>query len=566
MAYQINAAGCSCCHQCKVNCPVSAIRFKGSKYWIDPDKCIDCGICADICHNCVISKVGEEPKAAEKHELIKRECDVLVVGGGGSGLIAAAKAACETGKKVIVIEKSKKCGGNTWYAGGFRIHYSKLLAEAGEPDNRMEDIRKFMIDTLWAEDHHLVYNVYHATEHLCDWMREKCGCEDNFVVGTTPWGGKGLMVNTEGAPKFKRPDTSIGPGGGGSFIVWKMLEMCKQFGVEILTEHAATKLITDDTGAVTGVLASDPGGETEISCKVCIMSTGCFSHDPELQAKANPTSAMEGEPIHYFSVPSCTGDGIKMASAIGADIDYKNMKALSLGPAHHPFGFAGVCISRENEVMFVNANGKRWANETDNTMVLRHRFLEQPKFINWAVCDSNIAKITTDRLIQMRRDGDAGVALFKNYLNEIEEECQLDTPTKKADTLEELAQLMGVPADTFVAEVERYNQFCRTGNDEDFFKAPEYMVPIEKPPFYAFFGKRFQENAAGGMKVNSDLQVLNSDGNPIKGLYATGDNCRGVLIGGDVGTDYVERMISACTFACASGYIAGENVIKYLDA
>ncbi|MBE6992166.1 MAG: FAD-binding protein, partial [Ruminococcaceae bacterium] len=110
MAYQINAAGCSCCHQCKVNCPVSAIRFKGSKYWIDPEKCIDCGLCAELCHNCVIAKVGEEPKAAEKHELIHRECDVLVVGGGGSGLIAAAKAACETGKKVIVLEKSKKCG------------------------------------------------------------------------------------------------------------------------------------------------------------------------------------------------------------------------------------------------------------------------------------------------------------------------------------------------------------------------------------------------------------------------------------------------------------------------
>lgn len=197
-------------------------------------------------------------------------------------------------------------------------------------------------------------------------------------------------------------------------------------------------------------------------------------------------------------------------------------------------------------------------------MVLRHRFLEQPRFINWAVCDSNIAKITTDRLIAQGRDGAAGVALFKNYLNEIEEESQLDMPTKKADTLEELAELMGVPVDTFVAEVQRYNEFCRTGNDVDFFKAPEYLVPIEKPPFYAFFGKRFQENAAGGMKINSSLQVLDTQGKPIDGLFATGDNCRGVLIGGDVGTDYVERMISACTFACASGYMAGENVVEYL--
>jgi len=473
-----------------------------------------------------------------------------------------------TGKKVIVLEKAKEPGGNTWYGGGFRIHYSKLQREAGMPDTRPEKIRDFLSKVQGQEDPQLVYNVFQATEKLADWLTADCGCERDFLYSESPaaWMGGLMFINVSGK-KYKRPDTSIGPGGHsmGSYIIEKMLAMVKKLGIEILTEHTAEKLIKDKTGAVTGVLARDPGGITEISCKACVLATGCFSRNKELLKRANPELAMPGEPVHFFSIPTCTGDGIKMAEEAGADIDYVNMRALSLGPAHHPFGFATVCICREPEVLFFNLNGKRWANEMGDHQTVQNLFHKQPGLVNYTIADSNIAKIIIDRLIATKKDGDDGVAIFKQYLTEIEEESKLDKPTKKANTLEELARLMGVPEKVFVAEIKRYNDFCRKGRDEDFSKAPEYLIPVEKPPYYAFFGKRFQENAMGGAKIDSTTRVLDKSGNPIPGLYAIGDNTRGIQLRRDaVGIENVERTISALTWCVASGIIASDALTEFL--
>ena len=86
MAYVIDQKNCSCCHRCRMECPADAIRFKHAKYWIDPEKCIECGSCQTVCHNGAIAGPGPADTAAP-HELTRLTCDVCVVGGGGAGIV-----------------------------------------------------------------------------------------------------------------------------------------------------------------------------------------------------------------------------------------------------------------------------------------------------------------------------------------------------------------------------------------------------------------------------------------------------------------------------------------------
>lgn len=562
MAYQIIQELCSGCHQCKVNCPVGAIRFKGVKYWIDPEMCIDCGECVTHCHNGIISKIGEPVQESTPHEPERLNVDLVVCGAGASGLVAAVKTA-QAGKKVVVLEKALEAGGNSWYAGAHRFHYTRYHREKGLPDKRDDLLRSVMDATGWKLDVQLFHNVLQSSEALIDWLCDECDCAEDFgpVFDERGEFRIELQNKTVNMKQFKLPDRSIGPSGFGPFIVLKMLDMCRKVGVEVRTNHEAAHLKTDENGAVCGVIANNPGGIVDISAKAVILATGCFSRNEEYLRRANPSIFTPGEPIHYFSVPTCTGDGIRMADEIGAQIDFENTRARNCGPAHHPFCYSALCVCRVPYVVNINMNGKRWASEQGRAESI---FIKQPGLIQYSVCDKSIIDRSIKELLEMGYDGEQGAAIFANYEQDIEEETKLDTPAKKADTLEELAELMGVPVEPFVNEIRHYNDMCRNGHDDDFFKEPRYLVPIENPPYYAFFGKRFQENAMGGVVIDSNTAVVRDDGSVIPGLYAIGDNCRGILVGLGPESDVVEGAVSSLTWSVTSGFLASKAVLDDL--
>lgn len=549
MAYEIVQELCSGCHRCRVECPQQAIRFKNSKYWIEPDKCISCGKCAKVCHNDCIHDPDKKEEISP-HELIKKDCDILVIGGGASGMMAAARAS-SLGKKVLVIEKNKEIGGCAWYAHVLRVHWSKWHEEAGMTDPRDDVYREFMKQTKGQVNGKLVRNILDADTEFVNWLIDEHDLGKDWKFGPLNFGGHGLICDYDWEYNHRRIDTTIGPGGTGWWMVNKCLSILKDNGGEILYYTAADKLIADEDGHITKVIAHDKGGDLEITCKALIMAAGTFSRNMELHKKFQPLieGGPDDEPVHLFACATCTGDGITMCEDIGADIDYVNARAGMFGPMRHPFGTASIAAACNWYGTKVQKTGEAFI---DPGPAVTSPLVDVPGRICYHIIDDEGVQMAVNDMMGRNPDvvGIDMDAILRNWRQELDTEISWGT-MYKANTLEELASQIGADADKLKAAVDSYN------ND------PKTKKKIEKGPFYAVFMKIFQENGIGGIVVDENMHVIRG-GRSVDNLFATGDNTRGEMVPGEVGNMYIEGTISALTFALCSGYIAGKNAAGML--
>lgn len=589
MAHVIDQAHCSCCHRCRVECPAQAIRFKGSKYWIDPEKCVDCGHCATVCHNGVISNPDAPAPKAEPHEKLVKTCDVLVIGGGAAGMAAAARAA-DSGKKVILLEKNHEIGGSAWYAHMFRSQWSVWHEADGIPDPRPKLYEQFMRKTENRVDGALVKNLLDADVDFVNWLITEHDLGKDYTFGPGPFNSKGLVGTYDAPYNHKRIDTTIGPGGNGWFLCMKLLGILEEHGGEVLCNTPAKHLLTDDGGRVIGALAEDAGGEIEVHAGATIVTAGAFTHNKELMKKFQPIFYTDdgSEPVHLFTCATCTGDGITMCDEIGADIDYVNRRVNLFGPARHPFGTCGLTASRGMSNLLITKDGDLYdapmgMTEVSPLSAVPGRYL-------WSVLDQKALDSAMERAKGQTPDA-VGVdmdRLYNNYQAEIDQEVAWGS-IKKADTLEGLAAELGIPAEKLLATVAEHNAHIhdpkpfgpppggddagpgglppKPGEEEEGGMFGPMDMPDPDPiavgPFYALFVKLFHENAVGGMATDSQVRVL-KQGQPIPGLYAAGDNIRGIMLPGAIGVQYIESVLSALTVAFCSGYLAGEEAVKYL--
>jgi len=230
------------------------------------------------------------------------------------------------------------------------------------------------------------------------------------------------------------------------------------------------------------------------------------------------------------NAPTITGDGIVMAKAVGADL--VGMGFAQLMPSSHPVDgslFSGIWGSAETQV-FVNKEGKRYVNEYAERDVLSKAALAQTDGIFYIICDNKIAK-------------NADVAGMEAKGNVV-----------VADTLEELAEKLGIPADTFVETIERYNSFVDAQKDDDFGK-PLFGEKIDEAPFVATPRSPSLHHTMGGVKIDTNTHVISTEGNVIDGLYAAGEVTGGLHAGNRLGGN-------AMTDFLVFGRIAGENAAK----
>lgn len=579
MAYVIDQVNCSCCHRCRVECPVDAIRFKNSKYWIDPEMCNDCGHCVEVCHNECISNPDTPEPVPVLHEKIKKKCDVVVMGGGAAGMAAAAKASA-LGAKVIVVEKGHEIGGSAWYAHNMRFQYSQWHKSAGLEDPRDKAYEKFMKKTEGKVNGKLLRRLLDANVEMLDWLisDHNLGNDYVFTMGDDggPFSVPGLASTYIWDYNAKRIDTAIGPGGNGWWFCNKLLSILEANGAEVLYKTAGTQIILGDEGKVSCVLAKDPGGEVEIECKACIVSAGAVSRNREIMNKMQPLFYDdEGqEPIHVFACSRATGDGVVMCEKIGADIDYVNCRVNLFGPMRHPYPCVSLNVARGG----INVNSVGDLFDADFEYTNTSKLVFQPGRYCWHIVDDAMAEANIIKpMFGEHKDVvniDEGKMLAK--WREIMAEEEESGSIVSADTIEGLGKKLGFDPQKFVTIIQDHNEKVpdnlvdlskeEVDFNEDGLPMLKGPVPkkIQKPPFYALRMKLFHENTMGGMTIDENTNVLNKEKKPIPGLYAAGDNTRGIMLPGDIGVQYIEAVITALTYAFNSGYISGTEAADYV--
>lgn len=434
------------------------------------------------------------------------EADVVVVGLGGAG-DAAAVSALDAGASVIVLEKTSAGGGSTRICGGlvYMGGGTPLQKQWGIEDT-VEDMKAYITAAAGPSADPELVDVFCANSlDLYDWLIEKGvtfdgGYEPGHVV-TAPEGIALTYSGNERSIQYT-PFAAPAPRGhtpnGGGAAICDALENQIASEATIMYETPATELVTDGNGTVIGVKAVNAEGKEVLvkANKGVVLAAGAFTFNDEMLADYAAQSLLVGGKT---GVPADSGDGILMGMKVGAAT--KSMSKTNIANFIYQHGDLSAGV-------LVNWNGVRFMSE-DWYGSWTGRYIAEltPESVNIIVDSDILAKIK-----------DAGL------------DWNLE-PAAQADTIEDLAEQLGLDPAVLSQTIAHYNELCDGGIDLDWGKSEEYLSGIRTAPFYAIDfsnGIRGWVHTCGGLKINANSEVLNLDGDPIPGLYAAGRTSCGV--------------------------------------
>jgi fumarate reductase flavoprotein subunit len=484
-----------------------------------------------------LANMNEIAMAAEEKQE-KLNADIVVIGAGGSGLMAAVSAAEAGIKNIILLEKVAKLGGCSTNIGVFFAVNSPLQKRSGINATAEQAFKEKMAHDHWRQNARLIRDTIERSGQVVQWLEDK-GLKFDQVRG---FAGTGSYGHDKNGGVF-----------GKEFI--KLLgAICKEQGIKILYETPAKKILTDRQGTVTGVLADSKGKELRISAKCIILASGGFGKNKDLLKKYFPYNV----DYETNSLPQMTGDSLLMAEEIGAIVD-DQLSILLMGAPVSSKYLPNVGLDQGFEIIAVNKDGERYYDEAltvnanynpdDYANTLRRQRNKE----YYLLCDSVIMKdAAKGKDAPGGPENAAGGKMIPTKNGVVSE--------KTADTWDEIAEFIGADPKVLKETIKRYNSFCEKGYDDDFFKDPKCLRPINTPPYLAVRGHHGFQTTFGGIKINHRAEVLNKQDIPIRGLYAVGD-CAGSW----APLTYSHRHAgSASSFALCSGSIAGENAAGYI--
>ncbi|MBU5676216.1 flavocytochrome c [Alkaliphilus sp. MSJ-5] len=470
----------------------------------------------------MLKKVEGAAKNVAKEDVTETH-DIVVIGAGGAGLAAAIEAKA-AGADVIVLEKMPLAGGNTLISGA---EYAASNNWLQEKEGIKDSVEQHIEDTLKGGDNinnpELVRVVAENALEGAIWLRDEVG-----VV----WEDELMQFGGHTAKRSLVP-----LGASGKEIITKQLKKAKEMNIPILLNTKATVLITDTNGKVIGVEAEgEDKNYTFNTNKAVIVASGGFGSNVEMRVKYNPDI---DNAILSTNTTGSTGDGIVMAENIGADL--VGMEHIQTYPICDPL--TGTLLYFDDARLYghtviVNKEGKRFVEELGRRDVMSMGIKAQTGSVCYELLDQN----GFDASKLQENHGPELDYLFKNNL------------LVKADTLEEAAAFFEIDAKELKATVNKYNSYVKDGKDPEFNKR---MLPstVDTAPFYILKAAPAVHHTMGGIKINTNAQVINKDGKVIEGLYAAGE-----VTGGIHGTNRLGS--NALADIIVFGRVAGQNAAK----
>lgn len=449
--------------------------------------------------------------------------DLVIVGAGASGFAAAYQAA-KNGLKVVVLEKGRHTGGSgDWVEGIFAV------------DSDMQRAKKVTLTKSQVLNEELEYS--------------------HFEADTNTW--KQYIDNSAEMIKWLR-DLGVKyvdvKGLGSGNVTWHLLQgngkqalhtvlepKAIEAGAEIVTSVSAKALIKDAVGKVIGIeVESEADHHTErINTSAVILATGGYLNNSELIDQDTNYNVKQLIPVNSGKN---TGDGLKIAWDAGAQKYRMGMAMLfggyvkdSTNPSYiYRTSDMNGAVTQQS-LLWVNEKGQRFTNEevVDNFSHAGNAMFTQNKI--YAVLDQGaIDHLKNVGLYKPMGTYYTEQKNLEGLQDEIDKALENKLPfIHKTDSVTDLAKKLNLP--DLEETITHYNDACQKGEDPDYHKNANYLVSVDQGPYYAFELGIGAFCTMGGLKVDLDNRVLNDDGEVIEGLYASGNDAAGMLVGDTYG-------------------------------
>lgn len=489
------------------------------------------------------SESAVEIEAATSHDPVGTETvDIVVVGSGTAGTCAALRAA-ELGATVICLEKNSGLMGTSAFAEGFAGVKSLVQEELGidiDPTAVVADTMNY---------HHcgclgpVVWTMVNSSGETIDWLSEHGTQFASVAALGNSYQTWHLPAGEDGAP------TSVGT------VLAQLQSDAQAAGVDFRTSTPATGLIVED-GKVTGVYAEGAEGEIQINAsRGVVLATGGWASNGEMFERY---TSIPYDKVRVWGMEGRDGDGINFAvNEAGAATHHPEAIMWHTGALDYTDAFSDIpnYILLMQPTLHVNEDAERYFNEafTSDFTACGNALSSQNK--NFVIIDdAYIDHIeTVGPWMPMPNLG-----AFPGAPYQCREAIESAQGLQKADTIEELAQKLGLNPAVLAETVTTYNGYCETGVDLEYAKPADMLLPVATPPFYGGFVTPTLFTTVGGLQVNPLMQVVNEEGIAIEGLYAAGGDANGMY-----GANYDVDVMSGGQqgWAATSGRLAVQNIL-----